>query len=119
MISRDSIIAILEKYYASVDDQQLEILFSLFHQDIVYTRGSQTIEGMDAFKRFYQEGRVIHKGRHTLHHILVDYPGAAIQGHFSGILKDGEAVEIEFADFFRFEKGKIIWRETYFQGREV
>ncbi len=119
MLRKEEIAEKLQAYYQAVDSGDLKRLFSLFHEDIVYLRGQRTIEGLEAFRAFYRQGRAIREGKHTLHQILIEPPEAAVRGRFSGRLKDGEPVQVDFVDFFWFEGDKIIRRETYFRGREV
>ena len=119
MTNHDQIDAILHTYFQAVDARDLDTLFGLFHEDIVYIRGSQKIEGMDAFKDFYHSSRPIASGQHLLDQIHITPPESAVRGRFVGALKDGTEVNIDFADFMRYQSGKIIWRKTYFLGREV
>lgn len=119
MANRNTIIETINRYYEAVDAKDLDSLFSLFHEKIVYVRGQQHIEGMEAFKGFYNETRPISDGKHVIDQTYIEPPESCVRGHFVGVLKDGTKVKIDFADFFLFEDEQIIWRKTYFRGLEV
>ena len=108
----------LEKYYRAIDDKDLPTVYSLFSPKIVYQRGTgEPIKGIRQFRRFYEapEGRIIASGNHTNLEFASTPSQVEVHGHFSGALKNGEAVEVDFVDKFRFnKKGKIMTRVTIF-----
>lgn len=101
-------------YYEFVDDEAYDDLCALFSADVRYERpGQPPIEGMADFRAFYEEGRPLDDGEHTVHTVLVDSDTAAVRGTFRGT-QDGDPVEFGFADFHEFdENGKISVRYTY------
>ena len=119
MTTHDEIREIITEYFRAVDAKDLDALFALFHDEIEYIRGSQHIVGMKAFQEFYHNARPIDSGEHILDHIYISPPESAVRGHFVGALKDGTEINIDFADFMRYQDGKIIWRKTYFMNQEV
>jgi ketosteroid isomerase-like protein len=72
--------------------------------------------GSQALERFYRGARVIREGVHTPDSIVADGDGrVAVQGRFTGVLKDGSAVDLRYADFFRAgPDGRFHRRDTYF-----
>ena len=101
-------------YYEYVDKKELDKLFSLFSDDIVYKRpGIPEIVGKEEFRRFYREKRMIEKGKHTVTNIIVEKDIVATQGFFKGTLKNGKSIQIGFAEFFIFKNGKICRRYSY------
>ncbi|SMC02132.1 hypothetical protein SAMN00768000_0350 [Sulfobacillus thermosulfidooxidans DSM 9293] len=111
---------LVERYYHSVDQNDLPTLFSLFDDQIIYKRpGYPVLAGKEQFMEFYKGTRIIESGAHTLTHILVDGDHVCVQGSFQGVLKDGRVIETEFADIFVIHDGKIVERHTYFDGIQV
>lgn len=105
--------ATVRRYYRLVDDDAYEDLVELFAPDIRYERpGQDPIEGRDALRRFYLEGRPLSEGRHEVHAVLVDEDSVAVRGTFSG-RQQGRPVSFGFADFHEFEDGLIARRYTY------
>jgi len=105
--------ATVREYYTLVDDEQYGDLVALFAEDVRYERpGQGTIEGQEALRSFYLEGRPLEDGSHEIHDVVVDGATVAVRGTFSGRL-DGNPVEFGFADFHEFEKGKIARRYTF------
>lgn len=104
----------VRSYYEYVDDEEYESLFDLFAADVTYERpGNRTIEGLTAFRRFYEEERPLKDGSHELLNLIVDEDAIAVRGRFSG-KQDGEAVEFGFADVHVFDDdGNISDRYTY------
>ena len=104
------------RYYRTVDTGAPEDVVALFATDAVYRRpGYAPLVGSEELLAFYAGRRVIASGRHTVDRLLVDADTAAVQGSFRGILRDGEAVALRFADFFRIDEGGLIaQRDTYF-----
>ena len=104
----------VRSYYEYVDDGKYEALFDLFAEDVTYERpGSETIEGLPASMRFYEQERPLDEGSHEVHDIVVDGDTVAVRGCFSGI-QSGEAVQFGFADVHVFDdEGNIAKRYTY------
>lgn len=103
----------VRRYYDLVDDDAYDELVGLFAEDVRYERpGRETIEGREALRRFYEEGRPLSNGSHEVDDIVADGDTAAVRGRFAGEL-DEEAVAFAFADFHEFEGEEIARRYTY------
>lgn len=108
------------RYFELVDSRRFEEVLDLFDREIVYERGGTgVIKGIDKLRQFYNEQRVIERGKHQLETVLLDGDWAAVRGSFTGVLKTGESVTVRFADFHQFRKGKIWRRYSYFMDRPV
>ncbi len=111
---------IVRKYYDAVDSNDLETLFSVFADNIVYERpGYGPISGMEKFRDFYEANRIIKKGKHTLSNIIVHEPYVVVEGEFHGTLKDGRESYTKFVDVYTFSGKKAVKRHTYFDGQNV
>lgn len=105
--------SVARRYYDLVDAEAYDDLVALFTEDVVYERpGQAVIEGREALRAFYEEGRPLSDGEHELHAVVVEGDTVAVRGTFRGE-QDGEAVEIGFADFHEFEDGQIRRRDTF------
>ncbi|QKY19907.1 nuclear transport factor 2 family protein [Halolamina sp. CBA1230] len=120
--------ATVRRYYELVDAAEYDALVELFTEDVVYERpGQSTIEGREALRTFYEEGRPLSNGEHELHAVVSDSAEqrsagnrtqsddgdtVAVRGTFRGE-QDSESVELGFADFHEFEDGAIARRYTY------
>ncbi len=106
---------LVRRYYELVDAGDLEAMYELFHDRIVYRRpGYAPIEGKRFFRDFYEAFRVIADGRHEVENLVIEGERVAVQGSFEGTLKDGSRTSLRFADFFVFHDMTIIRRDTYF-----
>jgi ketosteroid isomerase-like protein len=107
---------VVRAYYRLVDAQDVDGVLELFCQDAVYVRpGYDTFRGVDSLRRFYSGERVIATGRHELDEVVEAVRSVAVQGRFSGRLRDGSACSCRFADFFRLTADdRIAHRCTYF-----
>lgn len=113
---RETIAKRVRSLYAFIDAGKWSEFFELFHPDVTYDRdGADPIEGLQALQAFYLSGRQIDDARHELEDVLVDGDQAAVRGRLVGVLKSGDPVEVEFADFHRFDEGRIYHRITYFK----
>ena len=103
-------------YYELVDSDDVTGLVNLFAPDTRYHRpGYQPLIGREELERFYREDRMIAKGAHRLMAIVATDRDIAVQGEFSGVLRDGRETSLRFADFFSFgANGLIVRRDTYF-----
>jgi ketosteroid isomerase-like protein len=111
---------LVRRYYDLVDAADVEGLLGLFSDTVVYERqGTARSTGKDALRRFYREGRIIASGAHTLGEVLVGKVWVAVRGAFRGVLKNGDAVDLEFTDWFHVENGVIERRQSLFPGRAV
>jgi steroid Delta-isomerase len=103
------------RYYELVDADDLETMYTLFDDEVVYDRpGYEPLRGMEEFRAFYEGERVIEEGRHTLRTLVAEGDRVAVEGEFAGRLRDGSEVSLRFADFFAFRDGRIVRRDSYF-----
>jgi len=102
------------RYYDLVDDEDYEGLLGLFSSDVVYERpGQPPIEGLADMEAFYETGRPLEDGEHTVFDVVADGDTVAVRGRFEGV-QDGERVAFGFADFHEFDdEGFIARRYTY------
>lgn len=109
----------VRRYYELVDEGAYDELVALFAADVTYERpGQPAIEGRDALRAFYEDGRPLEAGSHEVHSVVSDGETVAVRGTFSG-LQDGERVSFDFADFHEFEDGEIARRYTFTDRDEV
>jgi ketosteroid isomerase-like protein len=119
-MTAEELTTLAERYYALVDQSRLQELLSLFHDDVVYRRGSDVeLKGIEALRRFYERERAISSGRHVLDCIATSGDWIAVRGTASGTLRTGGPFSVEFADFHLVREGKIWRRTTYFLDGEV
>jgi ketosteroid isomerase-like protein len=104
------------RYYELVDNGDVEGLVALFDPDAVYNRpGYEPLRGRDHLRRFYLEQRVIREGKHSLDLVVVSGSDVAVRGSFHGVLHTGNAVDAQFADFFRINSDDTFSRrDTFF-----
>ncbi|HET9894001.1 MAG TPA: nuclear transport factor 2 family protein [Streptosporangiaceae bacterium] len=109
-------VSAVRRYYSCVDADDVTGLISLFAPDARYRRpGYEPLNGRDELERFYRGERVILQGSHTLTTLVVAENDIAVQGEFSGVLRDGREVSLRFADFFSFGPDNLFSRrDTYF-----
>lgn len=112
----EQIAAQVRRYYALVDDGDVQGVVGLFADRAVYERpGYDPIVGRDGLDAFYRGQRVIDTGRHTVVKLVVGSNDAAVEGEFRGTLKDGSEVDLRFADFFQLNEDLLFEvRNTYF-----
>jgi steroid Delta-isomerase len=108
------------RYYELIDAGDLDEMYTLFADDIVYRRpGYDPLEGIEAFRDFYEGERVIEHGSHTLRSVVAEGDLVAVEGDFEGVLRDGRGVAVRFADILEFNDGLIVRRDTYFDAPAV
>ncbi|MDT0264345.1 nuclear transport factor 2 family protein [Jatrophihabitans lederbergiae] len=114
--SQTSAVAAVLRYYALVDEGDVPGLVALFAPDATYHRpGYQPIVGSAEMTAFYRDQRVIREGTHSISTVLANSPHIAVQGNFTGVLRDGRSVELRFSDFFTVgADGRFTRRDTYF-----
>ena len=111
--------SVVRRYYDLVDAERYDDLVALFAEDVRYERpGQEPIEGRDALRTFYEEGRPLDDGAHEVHDVIVDGGTVAVRGTFSG-RQDGERVAFGFADVHEFDGGSIACRHTFTDRDEV
>jgi uncharacterized protein len=106
---------IVRELFAAIDAEGWERLPDFFSPAIAYSRpGFPTICGISGIDHFYREVRQVRKGVHTIDEIVTERDGLACRGSFAGEMTNGDKIKADFADFCRFENGRIIERRTYF-----
>jgi ketosteroid isomerase-like protein len=111
--------ATVRRYYELVDEGAYDELVELFAEDVRYERpGQSAIEGREALREFYEEGRPLDEGRHELELVVADGATVAVRGRFSGRQGD-ESVAFAWADFHEFEGDRIARRYTFTDRDEV
>lgn len=109
----------VRRYYELVDDGAYDELVSLFASDVRYERpGQGAIEGREALREFYEGGRPLSNGSHTVLSVTREGDTVAVRGRFEGD-QAGESVAFGFADFHVFADGEIAERYTYTDRDEV
>jgi hypothetical protein len=100
-------------YYHNIDIENMEKMYLLFSESIVYQRCEQEIKGVKQFKKFYNRQRKI-KGEHVICNIFYSKNQVIANGYFQGINKYKDKINLSFADFFEFDSNlKISKRYTY------
>ncbi len=73
-----------------------------------------TCSGPADLDRSYRSIPPYSSGKHDLDLFVVDGEAGAVEGTFSGVLRDGQQVQLRFADFFPMKDGRMVARRTYF-----
>lgn len=106
---------IVRKMFTAIDGCRFEALKELMHPDAIYERpGYGAFSGIGQIVDFYQNKRVIRDGNHAILDFVSDGSSAMACGHFKGRKKDESAVDIHYAEIYRFHEGKICYRRSYF-----
>ncbi len=106
---------LVRRFLSVIDARDWAELAALVTADVVYDRpGYRTLCGVDEFMDFYRNVRVIARGRHRLDSLLTDASTGFCWGHFDGADRAGEPITELFADWYRFEDGKVRERRTFF-----
>lgn len=96
---------LISRYYELVDADD-PAMFELFHEDIEYKRpGYPILKGLEELRHFYRFTRIITHGEHRIGSLFCTGEQAAVEGRFSGVLRDGSQADLQFSDFF-----DITWR---------
>jgi len=114
--SQTSAVSTVLHYYALVDQGDVSGLIALFAPDATYHRpGYPPLVGSAELTTFYLDQRVIREGQHTINEVVANGPHIAVQGRFTGVLRDGRSVELRFSDFFTVgTDDRFTRRDTYF-----
>ena len=106
----------IREFYARVDAGDVPGMCALLSPGIRYSRpGYPDMTSREAVSRFYREERVIRDGRHRLASVVATSTDVAVQGDFSGTLRDGSAARHGFAEFFTVAPdGSLATRRTFF-----
>ncbi|WP_035303624.1 nuclear transport factor 2 family protein [Actinokineospora inagensis] len=103
-------------YYELVDANDVPALLALFADDAAYHRpGYDPLVGQDMLRHFYQDERVIAAGHHHVDQLVAGDHEIAVNGTFTGTLRDSTDITLRFADFFRLNRTGLIYRrDTFF-----
>jgi ketosteroid isomerase-like protein len=104
------------RLYELVDSDDAAGVADLHAADAVYHRpGYEPRCGREAVFWFYQRDRIIASGQHQIEQAVADDQQVAVHGRFTGLLHDGSAVDLRFADFFSFDRSDLISeRRTFY-----
>lgn len=108
---------LISSMFSAIDDNAFERLAGCMDTAVVYERpGYEPIIGYDALLDFYRKTRRIRLGRHDLHRVLCQGEDVVSCGLFTGELKNGEPVTIDFSEIYRLneQRTRILFRKTYF-----
>jgi ketosteroid isomerase-like protein len=102
--------------YQLVDAGDAAGIAQLLAPDAVYHRpGYEPMVGRERVFQFYHRERIIAEGRHLLETMIADEFQVAVNGQFLGTLRNGNPVELRFADFFEMdEHALIVSRRTFY-----
>lgn len=102
--------------FRKIDARDWEDLGTAFAEDVVYERpGYETLVGRERVVRFYAQERVVAGGSHQLERIILEPGGGACWGRFTGVHRDGSAIDERFADFYTVDaEGRIRTRRSFF-----
>jgi hypothetical protein len=107
--------ALVHDLFDAIDSREFDRLHQVCHPAIVYERpGYEAFSGMERLLKFYREERIIASGRHHLIAVLVDDAFGACWGRFVGKARDGSDLDVEFADAYEIEDGRIRKRKSFF-----
>jgi uncharacterized protein len=115
MSNKNYIPGLMQVLLTAIDHQDWDSLSKLLSDDTIYDgSGFPRFEGKSAVMDYYENIRPIKFGTHTIESIISEGNKGVCCGHFSGVKKDGERVELLFADEIGFENFKIKQRRVYF-----
>ena len=105
----------IEALLTAIDNQDWDSLSKLLCDDTVYeVSGFPRFEGKQAVMDYYENIRPILSSTHTIKSIVTEGDKCVCCGVFVGMKKDGERIDILFADVISFENFKIKQRRVYF-----
>lgn len=101
--------------FHAIDTRSFERLRDICHPEVTYERpGYEAFVGIERLLKFYREERVIASGDHLLTAVVVDDAHGACWGRFVGAHRNGSDIDVEFADTYVIEDGKIRRRKSFF-----
>ena len=89
---------LVNKYYSTIDANNLEEVFSLFEANISYNRCGLEIKGIEELKSFYFNNRTI-RGKHEVKSVIAEGNTVATRGIFNGKNAKGVHVQLHFSEF--------------------
>jgi ketosteroid isomerase-like protein len=107
--------AIVRAMFQAIDARNWSHLGNVFAEDCRYERpGFPVCDGLTAILYFYENVRPIHTGVHTIENITSEGSCTYASGAFSGFLKTGSPINLQFADMYLFRQKHIRSRRTFF-----
>lgn len=95
--------ALVDTYFAALDEEDPTILEPAVCQDFVYRSLSETFEGYAGFERYMTEYRTFSGTDHRLDEVIHGANRTAVEGHVVGVDESGDRVEARFCDVFGFD----------------
>ncbi len=115
MLEKKFIYGIADALLTAIDNQDWDSLAKLFSEDALYeVTGFPVYTGRKAIMDYYENIRPIQTGAHSIGSIYTNENAAVCCGNFTGMKKNGERVDLGFADELEFENFKIKNRRVYF-----
>ncbi|MGH9806002.1 MAG: nuclear transport factor 2 family protein [Terriglobia bacterium] len=106
---------LLRSMFDAVDHRNWPALAGFYCPDCHYERpGFPPIQGRAALLYFYETSRPILSGVHRLQVVLEDADILCAMGHFNGVLRTGEPIQLQFADLYELKDRLIHKRKTFF-----
>jgi ketosteroid isomerase-like protein len=111
---------IVRDLFSVIDARQWSRLGEFFGAKTVYRRpGFATIDGLPALETFYRETRPVRTGTHQIWSIITEGDDVSCFGSLQGVAPNGDTINVEFADHYRFDNGRIVERTTYFYAPSI
>jgi ketosteroid isomerase-like protein len=105
--------AIIERYYAQIDAQDIDGVLSLFAEDAAYERADARYAGKPAIEDFFRHRRQI-RGEHRIEKILSLGSEVVAVGHFEGRGAEGDSRSVGFVDLWSFDaQSRVRLRRTF------
>jgi hypothetical protein len=108
------------KAFRIIDNREWHSLPSVFHAKVRYERpGYAPFIGINRLVDFYRFERIILSGTHFIEKVVTNGNYGACWGRFTGRTKKNVYVDVLFSEAYKFEKGKIKMRRTYFHHTNI
>lgn len=99
----------------AIDDKDWDSLSKLLADDTSYeVSGFPIFSGKHAVLDYYENIRPIVSGTHAVESIICEGKKLCCSGRFSGELKNGDKIDVLFADLLEIDNFKITRRCVYY-----
>jgi uncharacterized protein len=106
---------LVSSMFAAIDEQAWDRLADSLDDAVIYERpGYAPMVGLPSVLHFYREVRILAAGTHQIRGIAVDKDVGASWGRFRGVTREGRQAEVEYSECYRFSRGRIVSRKSYF-----
>lgn len=106
---------LITSLFRHIDRRNLAGIEAVLAEDVVYERpGYGLFIGRERVLKFYRQERAISSGEHHLQTLVVEGRTGACCGRFNGLLKNGNTIDIRFAELYEFGQNTITKRTSYF-----